>query len=79
MRVGLAGRRESMHGCDMRHAWGEGLPRAILTNADLSTVLDTSDEWITSRTGMEDRRVLYVSAIETATNAASRARTIPRA
>ena len=61
----------------MRHAaitgWGEGLPPAVLTNADLSTFLDTSDEWITSRTGMKERRVSHVSAIEMATIAASRA------
>jgi 3-oxoacyl-[acyl-carrier-protein] synthase-3 len=53
--------------------WGEGLPPAVLTNADLSTFLDTSDEWITTRTGMKERRVSHVSAIEMATIAASRA------
>ena len=53
--------------------WGEGLPPAILTNADLSTFLDTSDEWITTRTGMKERRVSHVSAIEMAAIAASRA------
>jgi 3-oxoacyl-[acyl-carrier-protein] synthase-3 len=53
--------------------WGEGLPPAVLTNADLSTFLDTSDEWISSRTGMKERRVSHVTAIEMATIAASRA------
>src|SRR5512139_2120552 len=53
--------------------WGEGLPPAILTNADLSTFLDTSDEWITTRTGMKERRISHVSAVEMATIAASRA------
>src|SRR4249919_1869645 len=53
--------------------WGEGMPPAILTNDDLSTFLDTSDEWITSRTGMKERRVSHVSAIELSTVAASRA------
>lgn len=53
--------------------WGEGLPPAILTNEDLSTFLDTSDEWIVSRTGMKERRISHVSAIEMATAAASRA------
>lgn len=61
----------------MRHAaitgWGEGLPPAVLSNADLSTFLDTSDEWISSRTGMKERRVSHVSAIEMATIAAARA------
>ena len=53
--------------------WGEGLPPAVLTNADLATFLDTTDEWITTRTGMKERRVSHVSAIEMATLAASRA------
>ena len=53
--------------------WGDGMPPAVLTNADLSTFLDTSDEWITSRTGMKERRISHVSAIEMATVAAARA------
>ncbi len=61
----------------MRYAaitgWGDGMPPAVLTNEDLSTFLDTSDEWISTRTGMKERRVSHVSAIEMATLAASRA------
>ena len=53
--------------------WGEGMPPAILTNDDLSTFLETSDEWITTRTGMKERRISHVSAIEMATVAAARA------
>ena len=53
--------------------WGECMPPAILTNADLATLLDTSDEWIVSRTGMKERRVSHVSAIELSTVAAARA------
>jgi len=53
--------------------WGEGLPPAILTNDDLSTFLETSDEWITTRTGMKERRISHVSAIEMATVASARA------
>ena len=53
--------------------WGDGMPPAILTNEDLSTFLETSDEWITTRTGMKERRVSHVSAIEMATLAAARA------
>ncbi len=53
--------------------WGEGMPPAILSNQDLSTFLDTSDEWITSRTGMKERRVSHVSAIEMSTVASARA------
>jgi 3-oxoacyl-[acyl-carrier-protein] synthase-3 len=53
--------------------WGACMPPAVLTNADLSTFLDTSDEWITSRTGMKERRVSHVSAIDLSTVAAARA------
>ena len=53
--------------------WGEGLPDAVLTNADLATFLDTTDEWIVSRTGMKERRISHVSATEMAATAASRA------
>jgi 3-oxoacyl-[acyl-carrier-protein] synthase-3 len=53
--------------------WGAAMPPAILTNDDLSTFLETSDEWITTRTGMKERRVSHVSAIEMATVAADRA------
>lgn len=53
--------------------WGSAMPPAVLTNADLSTFLDTNDEWITSRTGMKERRVSHVGGIELATLAAKRA------
>ncbi len=53
--------------------WGACMPPAVLTNDDLSTFLDTSDEWISSRTGMRERRVSHVGAIELSTIAASRA------
>ncbi|MCC6930185.1 MAG: ketoacyl-ACP synthase III [Gemmatimonadaceae bacterium] len=53
--------------------WGKCMPPAVLSNADLSTFLDTSDEWITSRTGMKERRISHVSAIEMSTIAAQRA------
>lgn len=53
--------------------WGSCMPPAVLTNHDLSTFLDTSDEWITTRTGMKERRVSHVSATDLATLAARRA------
>ena len=37
--------------------WGIGLPENIVTNDDLSKPLDTSDEWITERTGIRERRI----------------------
>src|SRR5690625_163260 len=36
---------------------GRYLPEKILTNADLEKMVDTSDEWIKSRTGIEERRI----------------------
>jgi 3-oxoacyl-[acyl-carrier-protein] synthase-3 len=53
--------------------WGACMPPATLTNDDLSTFLDTRDEWITTRTGMKERRVSHVPAIQMATVAAARA------
>jgi 3-oxoacyl-[acyl-carrier-protein] synthase-3 len=35
---------------------GKYLPARVVTNADLAGELDTSDEWITSRTGIKERR-----------------------
>ena len=55
--------------------WGKCMPPAILTNDDISTFLETSDEWITSRTGMRERRVSHVSAIEMSVVAAKHALT----
>jgi 3-oxoacyl-[acyl-carrier-protein] synthase-3 len=37
--------------------WGMAVPDAILTNADLEKMVDTSDEWIISRTGIRERRI----------------------
>lgn len=53
--------------------WGAAMPPSVLTNADLSTFLDTNDEWITTRTGMKERRISHVSGIEMAIIAAKRA------
>jgi len=36
---------------------GEYLPEKILTNADLEKMVDTSDEWITTRTGIKKRHL----------------------
>ena len=52
--------------------WGSCMPPAVLSNDDLSTFLETSDEWITTRTGMKERRVSHVSATELATSGSSR-------
>lgn len=36
---------------------GRYLPEKIVTNADLEKMVDTSDEWIRTRTGIEERRI----------------------
>jgi 3-oxoacyl-[acyl-carrier-protein] synthase III len=36
--------------------WGAALPRRRVTNHDLATYLDTSDEWIVERSGIRERR-----------------------
>lgn len=37
---------------------GLGTPSKVLTNADLEKIVDTSDEWIQSRTGIRERRII---------------------
>ena len=39
-------------------AVGSFLPEKILNNKDLETIVDTNDEWITTRTGIKERRIL---------------------
>lgn len=38
--------------------WGKYLPQRVLTNKDLQRMVDTTDEWILSRTGIRERRIL---------------------
>jgi 3-oxoacyl-[acyl-carrier-protein] synthase-3 len=53
--------------------WGNCMPPNVLTNHDLEQLVDTSDEWITSRTGIKERRISHVEASELAAVAALRA------
>ena len=53
--------------------WGKCLPPGILTNEDLSTFLETNDEWITTRTGIKQRRISHVPVTELAYVASVRA------
>src|SRR5580693_7013275 len=50
---------------------GSYLPEKILTNAELALLVDTSDEWIRSRTGIERRHVVVPG--ETTTDLAEHA------
>lgn len=38
---------------------GSYLPEKVLTNRDLEHMVDTSDEWITERTGIKERRIAH--------------------
>lgn len=48
--------------------WGSALPDKVITNADLERTLETSDAWITDRTGIRERRI-GTSTAELATEA----------
>jgi 3-oxoacyl-[acyl-carrier-protein] synthase-3 len=37
--------------------WGKYLPTRVLTNAEIEAMVDTSDEWIRSRSGIGERRI----------------------
>lgn len=37
--------------------WGMAIPDRVLTNAELAQMVDTTDEWIVSRTGIRERRI----------------------
>jgi len=62
---------------------GHSYPEGILTNADLANIVETSDEWITTRTGIKQRRKAapgeYTSlfAVRAARQAIERARLDP--
>lgn len=53
--------------------WGKCMPPAVMTNDDIATVLDTSDEWIKSRSGISERRVSHVPVSDLAAVAGHRA------
>ena len=38
--------------------WGMAVPDQVVTNADLERMIDTSDEWIVTRTGIRERRIV---------------------
>ena len=49
--IGVAGRRIGITGL------GVHVPERVLTNDELSTIVDTTDEWIVERTGIRERRI----------------------
>ncbi|MFQ5966785.1 MAG: beta-ketoacyl-ACP synthase III [Acidimicrobiia bacterium] len=61
----------------MRYAeitgWGKCLPPVVLTNSDLEKIVDTSDDWITTRSGIKERRISHVETSDLAMVAGHRA------
>jgi len=53
--------------------WGKCIPQPVVTNDDLATVVDTSDDWITSRSGIKERHISHVNNSDMAALAAKRA------
>jgi 3-oxoacyl-[acyl-carrier-protein] synthase-3 len=52
---------------------GSSLPQRVLTNEDLVKIVETSDEWITRRTGIKERRIARKEAGESTTDLGTRA------
>ncbi len=62
---------------------GSAVPRRIVTNDDLAKIMDTSDEWISSRTGIKQRRIAenettYDLALEAAKKALESSKLSPK-
>ena len=38
---------------------GKYVPDKVLTNFDLEKIVDTSDEWVTTRTGIKERHIAH--------------------
>jgi 3-oxoacyl-[acyl-carrier-protein] synthase-3 len=53
--------------------WGKCMPPAIMSNDDIAGIIDTSDQWIRSRSGIEERRVSHVPGSDLAVVAGHRA------
>jgi 3-oxoacyl-[acyl-carrier-protein] synthase-3 len=52
---------------------GSTTPKRILTNKDLETIVDTTDEWITRRTGIKERRISSGGQSENTSDLATKA------
>jgi 3-oxoacyl-[acyl-carrier-protein] synthase-3 len=53
--------------------WGKCMPPAVLDNAGIATFFESTDEWITSRTGIKERRISHVPMTMLSHVAAARA------
>lgn len=67
----------------MRYAaitgWGMAVPERVMTNADLERMVETSDEWIVSRTGIKERRVVGPNDSTTSLSTAAARQALERA
>ena len=52
---------------------GHYVPKNVVTNDDLSEMLNTSDEWIQSRTGIKERRWVTKESGDTASTMGTKA------
>lgn len=52
---------------------GSSVPERMLSNSDLERIVDTSDEWITRRSGIKERRIASIHAGESTTALGTRA------
>jgi len=59
--------------------WGMYVPERILTNADLEKMVDTSDEWIRTRTGIRERHIAGPADLSSTMGATAARQAIERA
>lgn len=53
--------------------WGKAIPSAVVSNDDLATILDTSDQWIADHTGIRSRHISHLGVSDLGYVAAERA------
>src|SRR5436853_2212006 len=71
-------RERTLRGCTLAGT-GSKVPDRILTNAELERMVDTSDEWIVSRTGIRERRVVGPGDSTTSLSTAAARQALDRA
>ena len=59
--------------------WGMAVPDRVLSNADLERMVDTNDEWIVSRTGIRERRIVGPEDSATSLGSAASRQALERA
>src|SRR5215218_1445478 len=66
----------------MRYAaitgWGMSVPERVLTNADLEKMVDTNDDWIVTRTGIRERRIVGLNDSTTSLSVAAATQALER-